>query len=301
MKPYKYIFLISSLLSTSILIISCKKNNEWRPIYNGESELNFKHYLGRPDSSIHIEGLKKDSLGNYVEGLGYNDPLEVYTIAQLENENVIRISGEIIGGLILIDSIANYHLKLKFKWGDIKWKWMKGRPKDGGILYHQGKFRHELQIHEGDIGSYWAKKVIFDVPANTTTNLPEAILKARPFLKPYVSTLTDTMWIFNDEATLHRFEGKDEWQIVLANPYNELSHGEWNTLEVICWENHAVHLVNGKVNMVILNSFYREEDKVLPLNSGRLTLQSEGAEIFFKDIYIKKINERPTVLNKYIE
>lgn len=301
MKSYNHIFLIGILSTILIAISSCKHSNAWQPVYNGESELNFKHYLGRPDSSIHIEGLAKDSLGNYTEGLGYNDPLKVYTIAELENENVIRISGEVIGGLILIDSIADYHLKLKFKWGDIKWDWMKGRPKDGGILYHQGAFRHELQIHEGDIGSYWAKKVIFDVPATTTSNLPEAILKARPFLKPYVSTLTDTMWIFNEKAPLQHFEGKDEWQIVLANPYNELPHGEWNTLEVICWKNHAIHLVNGEVNMLILNSYYREGSKILPLNTGRLTLQSEGAEIFFKEIYVKKVSATPAILKKYVE
>ena len=82
-----------------------------------------------------------------------------------------------IGGLILKDSLSDYHLKLQFKWGEIKWGWMQGRPKDGGILYHQGKgpIRHELQIHEGDVGSYWAREVRLDIPSRFTTDLPQAI------------------------------------------------------------------------------------------------------------------------------
>ena len=153
--------------------------------------------LGKPDSSIQVPGLRRDSLGNYVEGLGSNDPLQVFSIDHLEGENVIRISGQVVGGLILADSLANYHLRLKFKWGDLKWGWMEGRPKDGGILYHQRPtYRHELQIHEGDVGSYWARKVILDIPAIYTKKIPKAIIQAKPYLQSLVNTLNDSMLIF---------------------------------------------------------------------------------------------------------
>jgi len=284
----------------SLMFGSCSENN-WIPIYQGQETLTFKHYLGIPDSSVHVPGLKKDSLGNYLEGLGYNDPLGVFTIDSLDKENVIRISGEVIGGLILKDSLANYHLKLKFKWGDKKWNWMEGRPKDGGILYHQGKVRHELQIHEGDVGSYWAKNVILDIPATSTIAIPKAIRKAKPYLEHLVSTLRDTMLLFDKNAPLHHFEGKNEWQIVIANPYNEKPPGEWNTLEVICWENHAVHMINGEINLILLNSFYRQGQDLKPLESGRLTLQSEGAVVYFKDIVYKDLQEAPKVLLRYLK
>ncbi len=140
-----------------ILAIQSCKQDQWIGIYDGQSTLEFDHYLGIPDSSIDLAGLKKDCLGNYIEGLGLEDSLEVFSIANLDGENVISISGQVIGGLILSDILANYHLRLKFKWGDKKWDWMQGRPKDGGILYHQRLgYSHELQIHEGDVGSYWA-------------------------------------------------------------------------------------------------------------------------------------------------
>ena len=109
------------------------------------------------------------------------------------------------------------------------------------------------------------------------------------------------MRIFDPEAEVHQFEGKDEWQIVMASPYNENPAGVWNTLEVICWKNHAVHIVNGKVNLVLLNSMYKENDTWIPLTSGRLTLQSEGAEIFFMEIYYREVNQTPEELIRYLE
>ncbi|WP_422079970.1 family 16 glycoside hydrolase [Ulvibacterium sp.] len=300
MRYPKTFFKLSVPLLFLLMNFSCTEN-KWIPIYQGEDAMAFKHYLGIPDSSVQVQGLRKDSLGNYVEGLGYNDPLDVFTIDTLNDEKVIRISGEVIGGLILKDSLANYHLKLKFKWGDLKWKWMEGRPKDGGILYHQGKVRHELQIHEGDVGSYWAKNVILDIPAAPTTAIPKAIQKAKPYLEHLVSTLKDTMLLFDHNAGLHHFEGRNEWQIVIANPYNERPYGEWNTLELICWENHAVHMINGKVNMILLNSFYKNGATLEPLVSGRLTLQSEGAVVYFKDIFYRELEKTPKVLSQYLE
>ena len=278
--------------------------HHWQPIYSGEPSLAFEHYLGIPDSSIELPDLARDSLGNYLEGLGSRDPLEVFTIQQVEGENVICISGQVVGGLILADSVSNYHLRLKFKWGNKKWEWMEGRPKDGGILYHQRpQYRHELQIHEGDVGSYWARKVIFDVPAVYTEQIPDAITQAKPFLLSLVNTLNDSMLIFQPEAPLFHFNGtggKNDWQIVIANPYNEKAHGEWNTLEVICYKNHAVHMINGEINMVILNAYMLDQGKQVPLTSGRLVLQSEGAVTYFKEIEIKPIDGRPAQLDAYL-
>lgn len=301
MQKLTFLFLISAQL----IIISCnsqKQKNEWVSMFDGKELPKNHHYLGKPDSSYNIPGYKRDSNGNYLESLGWNDPLNVYSVDTLDNEPVIRISGQVIGGLVLAKNVSNYHLKLKFKWGNKKWSWMKGRPKDGGILYHGGNgVRHEFQIHEGDVGSYWAKKVILDIPARYTSDLPKAIKTARPFLKDLVSTLRDTMLIFDPNSSLHHFEGKDEWQIVLANPYNENAHGEWNTLELICYDNHAIHKVNGKTNLVLLNSFVKKDNELIPITGGRLALQSEGAEIFFKDIYIKKLDELPPELSDYLK
>jgi len=287
-----------------ILVAGCNNGTEWHPLFNGRELPPYHHYLGRPDASFDVPGLKRDSLGNYLESIGWRDPLHVFSVDTRDGEPVIRISGQVIGGLVLSDSMENYHLRLKYKWGDKKWGWMKGRPKDGGILYHQRKGgRQEFQIHEGDVGSYWSKEVALDIPARWTKDLPSAILKAKPFLAPLVSTLGDSMLIFDENAPLCHFNGiggPKDWQIVIANPYNEKPAGEWNTLELICWKNHAVHIVNGEVNMVLLNSFYKDNGENHPLESGKLVLQSEGAVIFFKDIEYRNLKQMPGVLKKYL-
>ncbi|MAT38702.1 MAG: hypothetical protein CL946_03765 [Ectothiorhodospiraceae bacterium] len=303
MKKYTVaaIWLGSLLL---IAITGCE-TTAWQSLFNGKELPPYPHYLGRPDASIDIPGLQRDSLGNYLEALGTEDPLGVYSVDTLGGEPVIRISGQVIGGLVLHDSLSNYHLRLKFKWGDYKWDWMEGRPKDGGILYHQGNgVRHELQIHEGDVGSYWAKKVALDIPARYTADIPKAIQTAKPYLKDLVNTLYDTMLIYDSNAPLHHFDGSGgfkDWQIVIANPYNENPHGEWNTLELICYENHAVHIVNEKANLILLNSSYMRNGKRVPLNSGRLVLQSEGAVLYFKEIEMKRINEIPSQIASYVK
>ncbi|MGB3619038.1 MAG: DUF1080 domain-containing protein [Catalinimonas sp.] len=286
-----------------IVASSCNggEEGEWIPLFDGRNLPPFNHYLGKPDPSVDVPGLQRDSLGNYTEGLGWSDPLGVYEVRSVDDEPVIRISGQVIGGLVLADSLADYHLKLKFRWGNLKWDWMRGRPKDGGILYHGGHgTRHEFQIHEGDVGSYWARRVVVDIPADYTTELPDAIREARPFYQDIVSIFRDTMLVFDGASDLHHFEGEDEWQIVVANPYNERAHGEWNTLELICWQNHAVHIVNGKVNLVLLNAYARQDGQKTAMTHGRLALQSEGAEVFFKDVYYKRLAEVPAVLSRFI-
>ncbi len=145
--------------------------------------------------------------------------------------------------------------------------------------------------------------MILDVPATYTWDIPEAILQAKPYLVPLVNTLYDSMLIYQTQSRLHHFDGSSgekDWQIVLANPHNENPHGEWNTLEVLCYQNHAIHIINDRINMVILNAYYQENGQQIPLTWGRLVLQSEGAVIYFKDIEYKSLKNRPQQLAPYL-
>jgi hypothetical protein len=54
-----------------------------------------------------------------------------------------------------------------------------------------------------------------------------------------------------------------------------------------------VHVINGKVMMVLYNSRQMENGQPLPLTKGKLQIQSEGAEVFYKDIKIQAINQLP--------
>ena len=73
----------------------------------------------------------------------------------------------------------------------------------------------------------------------------------------------------------------------------EKADGEWNTLELICFEDKSIHMVNGQVVMVLQNSRYIEDGVKVPLTKGKIQLQSEAAEVFFKDIQIRQIESMP--------
>jgi hypothetical protein len=282
---------------------------EWQPLFNGHDLSNWRHFIAKPDKSFDVPGLKRDELGNYLEPIGYmsDDPLNIFSVVKLEGEPVIRISGQVIANLFTDQSYQNYHLKLKFKWGDIKWGWMKGRPRDGGVLYHYNRseagfsYRHEYQIHEGDVGSWWAKHIRVSIPSEWTTEIPPSIQQAKPFLVDLAPTLSDTMLIYKSGEQKYRFPGRPEWQICIAHPYNENPAGEWNSLEIICYKNHAIHIINGTFCLALLNSTVLIDDVDHPVNSGSIQLQSEGAEIFFKDIFIKTIDSIPTEFVQYLK
>ncbi len=58
------------------------------------------------------------------------------------------------------------------------------------------------------------------------------------------------------------------------------------------------HVVNGKVNMRLFNSRQIVDGKEIPLTKGKIQLQSEGAEIFYRDIKLRAIKEVPDELLK---
>jgi hypothetical protein len=74
---------------------------------------------------------------------------------------------------------------------------------------------------------------------------------------------------------------------------NEKPRGQWNTVEVIFWSGHCHYVLNGKVNMVLSNPRHVDHGVVNLLRSGRIQLQSESAEIFYRSIRIRGIDEIP--------
>lgn len=55
----------------------------------------------------------------------------------------------------------------------------------------------------------------------------------------------------------------------------EKPHGEWNVVELVVQDDHVKHYLNGKL--------VNEGSKAYPA-SGKILIQSEGAEIYFRDI-----------------
>jgi hypothetical protein len=59
-----------------------------------------------------------------------------------------------------------------------------------------------------------------------------------------------------------------------------------------------VHAVNGKVALVLTGLRQKVDGKEVPLTQGRIELQTESAEVFFRNIQLRPITQIPQELVK---
>ncbi len=85
---------------------------------------------------------------------------------------------------------------------------------------------------------------------------------------------------------------------ILARTEPDAPHGEWNTLELYCLGTTAVHVANGEILVVIEDTQTKAGD---PLNKGQIQIQSEGAEVYYKDIRIRPIAALPAEIRSRIQ
>ncbi len=154
MKNTFYLFLISILALTSS---SCTTEEPWLPLFNGQDLTGWDTWVGPVEEGGETVGLNKD-------------PLNLFSVVDLDGEKVIRISGEVNASLATQKEFENYHLVMEFKWGDKVYK-----NRNSGLLYHSyGDFgagigvwmsSHELQLMSGNMGdSYRMGKSYCEIP-----------------------------------------------------------------------------------------------------------------------------------------
>lgn len=201
-------------------------------------------------------------LGNFEtflrdQGLNH-DPDHVFRV----EKHVIHVSGKEFGYIITRKEFANYYLRAEFKWGEGTYAPRQGQARDSGILYHvQGPQKVwptsiEFQILEGGAGDFWMTDGGALTGSNgvRVTGPPGKALKIDRIGKGPATNVTG----FRD-------------------PVGELEkpHGQWNLLELVVEGNRVRQFVNGKLA--------NEGSEAYP-SSGKILFQSEGAEVFFRNI-----------------
>jgi hypothetical protein len=273
-------FFAVCLLAVTLTSLSYKEN--WTSLFNGKDLAGWDTYIG-PD--LDSTGKK---LTEIPVGLN-NDPKKVFTVVDNNGEQVIRISGESWGAITSTKEYDNYHLQLQFKWGNLTWGQKKNKKKDSGLLYHcvgpngadYGAWMRsqEFQIEEGNCGDYWGVAGgTEDIPAtkNTTGN-----------------------YVYDPGGKLYTFkEGGEAGRHCMKRSDAENASGAWNTVDLYCYGDTSIHVVNGKVMMVLYRSAQNEKGQKLPLKKGKIQIQSEGAEVFYKQIKIQPINHLPATFLK---
>jgi hypothetical protein len=244
------------------------------PLFNGKNLDGWDTWLGRPLGKKEVVGLNQD-------------PKQVYTVVEADGHPAIRISGEIFGAITTQKEFENYHFKLEFKWGEKRWPPREKAVRDSGLLYHcvgphgaANSFwmrSQELQIQEKDCGDYWSvDKAIVDV---------EGERKGKSI-------------VYKKGGEKFTVPNKETGQRIIKNPDNEKPSGQWNTIELIAVGGTSVHIVNGKVNMILTGSRHVVDGKEAPLTKGKIQIQSEGAEVYYRNISIRPLSAIP---EKYLQ
>jgi hypothetical protein len=191
---------------------------------------------------------------------------------------------------------SNYHLRFQYKWGVKKFAPRAGpeAKRDAGVLYHfVGKDvvwprSVECQIQEGDVGDIFTvyTRVTAPVDPKTTNMISKVTTNEAGVLRTNASMMP--VFLPPEKGGVPVVQGVSGGiRRVVRNSMNE--HEGWNTVEVIVRGDSATYIINGKVN----NSATKIQEMVgqewVPLTKGKITLQLEFAEVFYRNVEIKEL------------
>jgi len=161
---------------------------------------------------------------------------------------LLKITGKEFGYLVTEKTYSNFHLVLEFKWGEKKYPPRENAVRDNGVCYY---------VVPND--RVWPRSIECQVQEGDCGDF----------------WLIDSTTIVVDGIQ----QGPTRNTRVVKKKDNEKPSGEWNRIEIIARDGRCTHIVNGMVVNEGLNA---------NLKSGRILIQSEGAETFYRKIEVKE-------------
>jgi hypothetical protein len=232
----------------------------WKPLFNGKNLSGWTvHYASKT-----AEGAPSPAKFFSVE----NGVIHAYPTQSAGSEQP--------NAYLLSDAeYQDYKISLEYKWGDKKFAPRLDLVRDSGLLYHVHRQRAgdwpasiESQIQEGDVGDLWA------VSARASSSIDP---KTQRFARLENGGVPVT--VGND--------GK--FERVRHGRVNE--YPGWNTLEVIVKGDRAMHIVNGVPNLRVSDMKSWDGSNWVKLDKGRIALQAESAEVFFRNIKVRPLTK----------
>jgi hypothetical protein len=164
-------------------------------------------------------------------------------------DGMLHITGQEFGYMVTERKFTDFHLVAEFKWGEKKYPPRENKVRDNGILYY---------VVDSD--KVWPRSIECQIQEGDCGDF----------------WLIDSVTIVIDGA---RTQPTKNTRIIKKKD-NEMPTGEWNRLEIIAQKGKCTHIMNG----VIVN-----EGTDASLRTGRILIQSEGAEIYYRKIEIKEL------------
>ena len=222
-----------------------------------------------------------DSFDTFVFGHGFNsDPDGVFRLV----EGTIRVEGFPYGYFITKEEFGDFHLRVEFKWGEATHGTREGKARDSGILYRAIEVEQRAEAARSN-GSIWPKALEFQLMEGGTGDvilLGGAELTVNGVRKGGDLGIQIDRF---DKTDLGRQGGWPAHYRAAAgfrDPNNEVEkpHGEWNLLEMVAEGDRIKYWVNGTLVM---------EGQEASLARGRILFQSEGSELFYRNIEVRPI------------
>jgi hypothetical protein len=225
-----------------------------------------------------FDGQSFENLYRFLPSTGRDsDPFDVFKI----EDGVIHVldlpltdEPRDFGYLATTRDYSNYHFRVQYRWGDKRFAPRAQDKRDAGVLYHVvgpdliWPRSVESQIQEGDTGDIF---LVGGTGASTQIDPSRA--------EPQY---------FEGGAPYSQIDGR----IVKSTTVDSLA--DWNTVEVIVTGSESVHVVNGVV--VARMAGMTQPDPAgsgerIPLDRGRILLQAEGAEVYYRSIEIREFDD----------
>jgi hypothetical protein len=292
--------------SITVLFLSCKTkktyktvelpNSEWEQLLDKDLS-KWQPFLGIPHKSSGIPGYEEveNVKVNTIPPLGLGNKNNVFSVIQEDGEDILKITGEIFGSLMTKKDYENYHLKFQVNWGEKLWEPMLTALRNNGLLYHS------IGEHGKGLWNTWMTSLEFEVENTNfgdfiTINDQGNIRAKCPAIKKEGKNYYD------ENAPLVNFGWKRfDAGRCFKNKDLEKPLGEWTTIELICYKDMSLHIIEGEVVAAVYQAEFYNGKNWIPMTKGKLQLQSEGAETYFKNIEIKSIHKLEERFQKYLK
>ena len=187
------------------------------------------------------------------------------------------------GFIATVADHGNYHLRLQYRWGERRWAPRGWLARNSGLLYHLGPQRPgllfpegiEFQMQEGNCG---------DAMLIDALGVQGPPLGGTPMWPNWIPAFSDVPI----EPT--RFGGYARRWLPRLTDFER--PGEWNTLDLVCFDDQAAHMVNGRiVNTLFKLARELPDGTRQPLTAGRIALEFEWAQIAFRQVMIRDLDQ----------
>jgi hypothetical protein len=241
----------------------------WVPLFNGKDLSGWTHFFNGRDKSAPINDLVRVQDG----------VIHIYP----EHKDGDKVP---FGYILSTKAYSHYHLRFEYKWGTKRFAPRQAAKRDSGVLYHVvGPDKVwprcvECQVQEGDTGD------IFTVGTRVTSSVDPKKPKAG-----VEKSNASTFLAAEGGGVPHTQGGKGITRVIKSVTAEQ---DGWNSVEVVVNGGSARHIVNGKVvNRCTAIQQPGEGDAWMPLTAGRIAFQAEGAEVFYRNIEIKRLASGP--------